>query len=221
MVWFFFEILLEAHGHIRKMSVNPLFSQRFQGCLYCLIFDFQGSCSAHSRDFHNIADLFRTVNKNFLLFLFFRSRMIVRWTGTIKKSCRRTRGTMKPAHSTTVGDSPRPGKSIPQYRNNLWLTREKRTACREDSFRVFLRRTSVLPFYRYFVPQRFSYPLSYFISWAFVSKRSVSLFPIPPRLLPPESLLTHRILSIPLSSLFCGLSRFSFPCHRSRALIAS
>ena len=43
LVWFFFEILLEAHGHIRKMSVNPLFSQRFQGCLYCLIFDFQGS----------------------------------------------------------------------------------------------------------------------------------------------------------------------------------
>ena len=43
LVWFFFEILLEARGHIRKMSVNPLFSQRFQGCLYCLIFDFQGS----------------------------------------------------------------------------------------------------------------------------------------------------------------------------------
>ena len=49
LVWFFFEILLEARGHIRKMSVNPLFSQRFQGCLYCLIFDFQGSCRPSRR----------------------------------------------------------------------------------------------------------------------------------------------------------------------------
>ena len=49
LVWFFFEILLEAHGHIRKMSANPLFSQRFQGCLYCLIFDFQGSCRPSRR----------------------------------------------------------------------------------------------------------------------------------------------------------------------------
>jgi len=46
LVWFFFEILLEAHEHIRKMSASPLFSQRFQGCLYCLIFDFQGSWPA-------------------------------------------------------------------------------------------------------------------------------------------------------------------------------
>ncbi len=44
------------------------------------------------------------------------------------------------------------------------LTRKTHTACREDDFRVFLRRTSVLPSYRYFVPQRFSCPLSYFIS---------------------------------------------------------
>ena len=49
LVWFFFEILLEVHGHIRKMSANPLFSQRFQGCLYCLIFDFQGSCRPSRR----------------------------------------------------------------------------------------------------------------------------------------------------------------------------
>jgi len=71
---------------------------------------------------------------------------------------------MKPAYSTTAGDSLQPGKNILQYRNDLRLTREKHTACREDDFRVFLKRTSVLPFYRYFVPQRFSYPLSYFIS---------------------------------------------------------
>ncbi|WP_308684828.1 hypothetical protein, partial [Stomatobaculum longum] len=42
LVWFFFEILLEVCEHIRKMLANPLFSQRFQGYLYCLIFDFQG-----------------------------------------------------------------------------------------------------------------------------------------------------------------------------------
>lgn len=71
MVWFFFEILLEAHEHIRKMSANPLFSQRFQGCLYCLIFDFQGSWPAHQRDSHMISASLRTVNKNFALFLFF------------------------------------------------------------------------------------------------------------------------------------------------------
>ena len=71
MVWFFFEILLEAHEHIRKMSVSPLFSQRFQGCLYCLIFDFQGSWPAHLRDSHMISASPRTVNKNFALFYFF------------------------------------------------------------------------------------------------------------------------------------------------------
>ena len=49
LVWFFFEILLEVYEHIRKMSANPLFSQRFQGCLYCLIFDFQGSCRPSRR----------------------------------------------------------------------------------------------------------------------------------------------------------------------------
>lgn len=54
--------------------------------------------------------------------------------------------------------------SIQHHSGRFALTREKRTACREDNFRVFLRRTSVLPSYRYFVPQRFSYPLSYFIS---------------------------------------------------------
>ena len=53
------------------MSANPLFSQRFQGCLYCLIFDFQGSWPAHSRDSHMISASPRTVNKNFALFLFF------------------------------------------------------------------------------------------------------------------------------------------------------
>ena len=53
------------------MSASPLFSQRFQGCLYCLIFDFQGSWPAHSRDSHMISASPRTVNKNFALFYFF------------------------------------------------------------------------------------------------------------------------------------------------------
>ena len=66
-----FEILLEVCEHIRKMLANPLFSQRFQGCLYCLIFDFQGSWPAHQRDSHMISASLRTVNKNFALFLFF------------------------------------------------------------------------------------------------------------------------------------------------------
>ena len=54
--------------------------------------------------------------------------------------------------------------STQHHSGRFALTREKRTACREDDFRVFLRRTSVLSFYRYFVPQCFSYPLSYFTS---------------------------------------------------------
>ena len=92
------------------MSASPLFSQRFQGCLYCLIFDFQGSWPAHSRDSHMISASPRTVNKNFALFLFF---------------C--------PSAEYTI-------------------------------FAVFLRRPSLLLFYRYFVSRCYSDPLFCYLS---------------------------------------------------------
>lgn len=106
-----------------------------------------------------------------------------------------------------------------EYTNDFRLTREKRTACREDDFRVFFEAHLCAAVLSLFCAT------ALFLSALLFHKLSFCLYAIclaiPPRLLPPGSLLTHRILSIPPSSLFCGLSEFSLPHHRSRALIAS